>query len=549
MKRFWIIFILLIIIHFSHSISVAAPPVPGKKGYQGPREMYVSPRRVKALIDQGLSKREIYRTSPSTGTNKVIVIPVEFPAGGDDYTGAPSGSMTFYTSTSSIAELFKDVSEYYNENSYGLLTVNFDISPNIYPMLNSMDTYGANGTPQEEWNRYNDLFQDATTEADSDGVDFSPYESIIVFHAGWGEESDLNGDSPNDIWSAQARGFNETLDGKKFTDGIFVPERENQDGTSLKPFGTICHEYGHQIGLPDLYDSVTGESGNVGYWCLMDSGNWLDDGSTPCHISDWCKIYLDWITPLSLNTDKINLPVNCYEGTDRHVYKINLTVADDPQKEYFLISYHRKIDSDKEIKQEGILIWHIDDSVGSVDDNDVNLNSYDHARVILVPADGSLSNGRGDSGDPWRSGAMFTSPESDAHNGASSGITIYDFSGEGSSSMRISLTYAEMDDTVKIEKSFSYPNPAKGQIATIRFMSTKPVAERSIKIFTITGELVKEIPGDDIKISECPEDYEFVYESQWDMRNRGGEKVASGIYLYLIDAEGKKKIGKMAIIK
>jgi len=547
MKKYLILFILFTIIS-SFSFSFAAPPVPGKKGYQGPREMYVSPRRVKALIDQGLSKREIYRTSPSTGTNKVIVIPVEFLVGGDDYTGEPSGSMTIYTSTSSIADLFEDVSEYYDENSYGLLTVDFDISPNIYPMPHPMDTYGANGTPQEEWDRYYALFQDATSDADID-VDFSQYESIIIFHAGWGEESDLLGNSPNDIWSAQARGFNETLDGKNFTDGIFVPEREDQDGTSLKPFGTICHEYGHQIGLPDLYDSVTGESGNVGYWCLMDSGNWLDDGNNPCHISDWCKIYLDWITPSSLNTDKINLPVSYYEGTDRQVYKINLTVADDPQSEYFLVSYHSKTGLDKEIKQEGLLIWYIDDSVGSVDDNDVNLNSYDHARVILVPADGSLSNGLGDSGDPWRSGMTFTSPESDAHNGATSGITIYDISGEGSSSMRISLTYAEMDDTVKIEKSFSYPNPAKGQIATIRFMSTKPVSERSIKIFTITGELVKEIPEDDIRISERPEDYEFVYESQWDMRNRGGEKVASGIYLYLIDAEGKKKIGKMAIIR
>ncbi|WSQ71807.1 immune inhibitor A [Streptomyces xinghaiensis] len=64
--------------------------------------------------------------------------------------------------------------------------------------------------------------------------------------------------------------------------------------------GVFAHEYAHDLGLPDLYDtSGTGES-SVGYWSLMSSGSWLGDGeesigNLPGDMTAWDKLQLGWL--------------------------------------------------------------------------------------------------------------------------------------------------------------------------------------------------------------------------------------------------------------
>ncbi|MFC5722791.1 immune inhibitor A domain-containing protein [Streptomyces gamaensis] len=68
--------------------------------------------------------------------------------------------------------------------------------------------------------------------------------------------------------------------------------------------GVFAHEYGHDLGLPDEYDTTgTGES-SVAYWSLMSSGSWLGTGKDtigdlPGDMSAWDKLQLGW-----LNYDK-----------------------------------------------------------------------------------------------------------------------------------------------------------------------------------------------------------------------------------------------------
>jgi immune inhibitor A len=62
--------------------------------------------------------------------------------------------------------------------------------------------------------------------------------------------------------------------------------------------GVFAHEYGHDLGLPDLYD-YTGQNG-TGFWTLMSSGSWLsqsneDIGSEPNHFGVWEKFQLGWL--------------------------------------------------------------------------------------------------------------------------------------------------------------------------------------------------------------------------------------------------------------
>lgn len=62
--------------------------------------------------------------------------------------------------------------------------------------------------------------------------------------------------------------------------------------------GVFAHEFGHDLGLPDLYD-YTGEN-STGFWPIMSSGSWLsqnnfDVGSEPGHFGVWEKFQLGWL--------------------------------------------------------------------------------------------------------------------------------------------------------------------------------------------------------------------------------------------------------------
>ena len=62
----------------------------------------------------------------------------------------------------------------------------------------------------------------------------------------------------------------------------------------------------------------------------------------------------------------------------------------------------------------------------------------------------------------------------------------------------------------------------------------------SIKIFTISGELVDEINHDE----------EIDGNVYWDLKNASGKKVAPGLYIYIIQTDnGKSLTGKFAVIR
>ncbi len=63
--------------------------------------------------------------------------------------------------------------------------------------------------------------------------------------------------------------------------------------------GVFTHEFGHDLGLPDLYDTSGGENG-TGFWTLMSSGSWMNDGtvdigSKSSHMGAWEKFQLGWL--------------------------------------------------------------------------------------------------------------------------------------------------------------------------------------------------------------------------------------------------------------
>ncbi len=70
--------------------------------------------------------------------------------------------------------------------------------------------------------------------------------------------------------------------------------------------GVFAHEFGHDLGLPDLYDTsgnTGGAENNTAFWTLMSSGANIGDGGpdgigdAPTDMGAWERIQLGWLEP------------------------------------------------------------------------------------------------------------------------------------------------------------------------------------------------------------------------------------------------------------
>ncbi len=83
------------------------------------------------------------------------------------------------------------------------------------------------------------------------------------------------------------------IGGSSYWIGDYTIEPENGG------VGVFAHEFGHDLGLPDLYATQGGEN-STAFWTLMSSGSWLSDGtqdlgSKPGHMGAWEKFQLGWL--------------------------------------------------------------------------------------------------------------------------------------------------------------------------------------------------------------------------------------------------------------
>jgi hypothetical protein len=87
-----------------------------------------------------------------------------------------------------------------------------------------------------------------------------------------------------------------------------------------------------------------------------------------------------------------------------------------------------------------------------------------------------------------------------------------------------------------------YPNPIDFSTGTGTIKFVNLTANPTLKVYTISGELVKEIKPDDI--GNPGNDGRI----EWDGRNDNGELIKRGLYIYLItDETGGRKVGKFVV--
>lgn len=189
------------------------------------------------------------------------------------------------------------------------------------------------------------------------------------------------------------------------------------DTLQIMPIGTAAHEFGHALGLPDLYDTQQNTEG-IGQWGLMGSGNFTSPRS-PSRMEAWSLNELGWVTiqQLTSNGTYVLDPA----ATSRTAFLVR-PPNPNPRGEYFLlenrqggaagladsamIRRHCQTSGQPVTCPGGLLIWHVDSAKiatsGFHGPNTVNVGSI-HG-LLLEEADGVRQLwccNRGDAGDPY----------------------------------------------------------------------------------------------------------------------------------------------------
>ncbi|MGY6038423.1 immune inhibitor A domain-containing protein [Aeromonas sp. AE23HZ002T15] len=169
-------------------------------------------------------------------------------------------------------------------------------------------------------------------------------DHLMIFHSSVGEEAgggDLGEDA---IWAHRWNlGAPYPIPGTSSPNGNFDGQYAAYDYT-IQPIdaaaGVCAHEYGHDLGLPDEYDTkYSGKGEPVATWSIMSSGSWAGviGGTEPTGFSAWAKEYLqaslggNWLHGSNVHVDELSARGNVYmldqandKGRNDDVVRINL---------------------------------------------------------------------------------------------------------------------------------------------------------------------------------------------------------------------------------
>lgn len=299
--------------------------------------------------------------------------------------------------------------DFYMQSSNNQFIPEFDVYgpvtlPKARSYYGSNDWYGNDQHPEEMVIDACDLLDDQIdfSEYDRDGDGY--VDNVYIFYAGRGE---ADGGASETVWPHSWNveygvGYNPEYDGVKISRYGCSNE---WSGTTYSGhadgIGTFCHEFGHVMGLPDLYaTSYTGAFTPDAYAC-MDAGSYNNDGRTPPIMGVFERYALGWIEPTVID-GRMNCKLN-HILTHNEAYIIPTS---DPY-EFFLLENRQLAGFDAYIPGHGMLIWHVDYDENVWTNNTVN-NSTSHQYVDIEEADGIQSESTR-SGDPFPGTANITS--------------------------------------------------------------------------------------------------------------------------------------------
>lgn len=318
--------------------------------------------------------------------------------------------------------------DFYNDASMGLFDPEWDVVGPI--TLSKAATYYGTDSPSQDAHM-GEAVKEAVEKAHDMGVDFSQYDydndgvvdNIAIIYAGYGEADDPNGKEfiwPHAANMEQDWGISMTEDGKKIGHYFCSNEvRYNADATVKVPtgIGTVVHEFGHILGLPDLYDvsyNMVSSMLQYGlyYWDTMAAGSYSNNMNTPPTFSSYERMVLGWLKPQDVTADIDSIASLPNLAESNKALRVKVPGIDG---EYFMLENRQQTGWDKYIYDHGLLVWHIDEVDSLWKKNTINIDQT-HQHVDLVEVTGTQDNNPRDDAMPGTNGV--TSLTLTAWNGA-----------------------------------------------------------------------------------------------------------------------------------
>lgn len=284
----------------------------GVKKYQTPRMSVVSATMKTRVEDTGSQRRAQRRASYYDFSKfKGLIVLVQFNdkkfsrpdykdiltdmVNKEGYTGYDNQKMP------------GSVRDYFSDNSNGKFKPQFDV---VGPYTVNFSQYDCNVNDIKS----TEVLIAALDSADVD-VNFKDYDGdgdkavdlVYFIIAGnganyAGNNADLWWPHRSFLWKPNSQNW------RVYKDGMFLYDYASSTelaGFTAEPntiyidgIGTICHEFSHVLGLPDLYDSnydEEGRSNTPGQWSLMDSGNYANNSFTPVGYSLFERYFVGFI--------------------------------------------------------------------------------------------------------------------------------------------------------------------------------------------------------------------------------------------------------------
>jgi len=389
-----------------------------------------------------------------TGSVLGLTLLIEFP---DEPATIPKTEIENYLNQNGYSNYGNNgsVRDYYHDVSGGLLDYTNYVT-NYYTAAHDKDYYTDESVASGI--RARELVNEALAWLDGQGFDFSTLSTdsggyiraINAFYAGpvdnaWGEG----------LWPHM--GY---LTPVFYADGVSSGYYQITNiGSELK-LRTFCHENGHMLfGWPDLYD-YGDESYGIGSYGLMAYGASNKNPVPPC---PFLRSDAGWETIIDI-TNVSSGSLLSHTANSLTTYRYSHPTNPD---EYFLIESRIRYGRNAAIPDEGLLIWHIDESVEGNEDE--QMTPSQHYSVSVEQADGAFHlenhDNPGGPGDLFHAGYAdaftdSTIPDAKWWSGNNSGLDIHNISPAGAT-MTFTTGYAHIlyvDDNAPDDPNWGDPN-------------------------------------------------------------------------------------------
>lgn len=275
------------------------------------------------------------------------------------------------------------VADYFREQSGGLFNLEFDVYGPVKvdtlanPFANPTDKTRSYGSTQ---------FRTALQKVFSDNpeVDYTQYDwdgdgrmdqVIIVFAGLCGNQGE---GTYGYIWPNTGTFSTLTAPGDVRLSNFTASGELWRNNLGSCGIGTICHEFSHSLGLPDIYPTASSAGYSVvDEWDLMDGGNFTNYGWCPPDYSPLEKMLFGWLSPVELKepfTVKNMKPLA--DGGEVYIIKNSET-------DYYLLENRQQKGWSLGVPGRGLVIYHVKYSESKWSTNGVNTDKNNYCYELL----------------------------------------------------------------------------------------------------------------------------------------------------------------------